>query len=142
MTVNKWDCSIPGALSKQVIDNTSNNSDAITTPEEEVDYNLMGMDVQPPRPIIISQYWMNNGKNLIQTPVGEDNPTDEIQEISSNHESTSSMKSKRLATRAKRARPPLTHNPNNLKSAADLIRLQQYSDNKSARTQNTNDERT
>jgi hypothetical protein len=41
-----WNCSEPGALS-DVIANTSNDTDFVTASEEEFDYTLIGMDVQP-----------------------------------------------------------------------------------------------
>jgi hypothetical protein len=41
-----WNCSTPGALSN-VIANTSNDTDLVTTSEEEFDYTLIGIDTQP-----------------------------------------------------------------------------------------------
>ena len=41
-----WNCSTPGALS-DVIANTSNDTDLVTTSEEEFDYTLIRMDTQP-----------------------------------------------------------------------------------------------
>ena len=41
-----WNYSTPGALS-DVIAYTSNDTDFVTTSEEEFDYTLIGMDTQP-----------------------------------------------------------------------------------------------
>ncbi len=53
-----WNCSAPGALS-DVIANTSNDTDLVTTSEEEFDYALIGMDTQPRT---IKSKWIDKGE--------------------------------------------------------------------------------
>jgi len=52
-----WNCSTPGALS-DVIATTSNDTDLVTTSEEEFDYTLIGMDTQPRT---TPSKWKDNG---------------------------------------------------------------------------------
>ncbi len=51
-------CSTPGALS-DVIANTSNDTDLVTTSEEEFYYALIGMDTQPRT---IKSEWIDKGE--------------------------------------------------------------------------------
>jgi hypothetical protein len=53
-----WNCSTPGALS-DVIANTSNDTDLVTTSEEEFDYTLIGMDTQPST---VKSEWIDKGE--------------------------------------------------------------------------------
>jgi hypothetical protein len=57
-----WNCSTPGALSN-VIANTSNDTDLVTTSEEEFDYTLIGMNTQPRT---TPSEWIDNGGDPTQ----------------------------------------------------------------------------
>ncbi len=64
-----WNCSTPSALS-DVIANTSNDTDLVTTSEEEFEYTLIGMETQPRT--ILSE-WTDDGKDPTQilTEIGD-----------------------------------------------------------------------
>jgi hypothetical protein len=57
-----WNCSTPGALS-DVIANTSNDTDLVTTSEEEFDNTLIGICTQPRT---IPSEWTDDGKDPTQ----------------------------------------------------------------------------
>jgi hypothetical protein len=108
-----WNCSTPGALS-DVIANTSNDTDPVTTSEEELDYTLIGINTQPRT---IASEWTDDGKDPTQilNEIGDPTPI-EIQshetqdENHSDHSddtiSEESDYEKQKAKRARRARPP------------------------------------
>ncbi len=54
-----WNCSTPRGALSDVIANTSNDTDLVTTSEEEFDYTLIGMDTQPRT---IKSEWIDKGE--------------------------------------------------------------------------------
>ncbi len=112
-----WNCSTPGALS-DVIANTSNDTDLVTTSEEEFDNTLIGMETQPRT---IPSEWADNGKDPkeILIEIGDPIPIEQPHEThDENHSDLSdgtiseeSDYKKQKAKRARKARPPRSHSP-------------------------------
>jgi hypothetical protein len=102
-----------------VIVNTSNDTDLVTTSEEEFDYTLIGMDTQPRT--ILSE-WTDDGKDPTQilTEIGDPIPIEEQphETHDKNHSNLSddtiseeSDYEKQKAKRARKAKPPRSHSP-------------------------------
>ena len=151
-----WNCSTPGALS-DVIANTSNDTDLVTTSEEEFDYTLIGMDTQPRT---IPSEWTDNGKDPTQilSEIGDPIPIEEQphdthdenhSDLSDDTISEESEYEKRKAKRARKARLPRSHSPKSKSNESKpndwpkrnkaTTRLQQYNAERSARDQRTKD---
>jgi hypothetical protein len=147
-----WNCRTKGALS-DVIANTSNDTDLVTTSEEEFDYTLIGMDTQPRT--ILSE-WTDDGKDPTQilTEIGDPIPIEEQphETHDKNHSNLSddtiseeSDYEKQKAKRARKARPPRSYSPKPKTSKSTpnewskrnkaTTRLQQYNAERSARDQ-------
>jgi hypothetical protein len=135
-----WNCSTPGALS-DVIANTSNDTDLVTTSEKEFDYTLIGMDTQPRT---IPSEWTDNGREEKSHETHDENHSD----LSDDARSEESDYEKQKAKRARKARPPRSHSlkpkSSELKSNERpkrnkaTTRLQQYNAERSARSRSAN----
>jgi hypothetical protein len=113
-----WNCSTPGALS-DVITNTPNDTDLLTTSEEEFDYTLIGMDTQPRT---TPSEWTDNGRDPTQIlreigdpiPIEDKSHENHVENHSDPSEDAISEVSdyeKQKAKRARKARPPRSHSP-------------------------------
>ena len=154
MTVSGTVVHTPGALS-DVIANTSNDKDLVTTSEEEFDYTLIGMDTQPRT---TPSEWIDNGGDptKILREIGDPTPLENESHEShdENHSDPSddaisevSDYEKRKAKRARKARPHRSHSPTQKstefipnerpKRNKATTRFQQYNAERSARDQRT-----
>ena len=70
-----WNSSEPGALA-DVLTNTSNEKDQVTTSEEEFDYSLIGMDVKPEP----TSHWIDNGADASVVQDVDDSESDDDSE--------------------------------------------------------------
>eukprot|EP01035_Chromulina_nebulosa_P025366 gene25366-33109_t len=95
-----WNSSEPGALADVII-NTSNEEDQVTTSQEEFDYSLIGMDVQPEP----TSHWIDNGADAsVIQDVSDSESDDESEE-----DETSKEKYPKIHYTPKRKRA--THRP-------------------------------
>ena len=154
MTVSGTVVHTPGALS-DVIANTSNDKDLVTTSEEEFDYTLIGMDTQPRT---TPSEWTDNGRDptKILREIGDPTPIEnkshethdeDHSDPSDDAISEVSDYEKRKAERARKARPHRSHSPAQKSSESKpnerpkrnkaTTRFQQYNAERSARDQRT-----